>query len=92
MLPKLGVSTSRFLERIRTALPQALRTPHLPAVERAAIGRYLAVIGDPRTEITTVELMPVLPIPAGKFWMGKGQYDERCTRRGEQKPRRVNTT
>ena len=64
------------LERIRLALPQALRTPHLPAVERAAIGRYLATIGDPRTEIMTVEDMEFVLIPAGKFWMGKGKYDE----------------
>ncbi|HRJ51397.1 MAG TPA: SUMF1/EgtB/PvdO family nonheme iron enzyme [Candidatus Thiothrix moscowensis] len=65
-----------IFERIRTALPQALITPHLPAVERAAIGRYLVVIGDPRTEIMTVEAMAFVPIPAGKFWMGKGKYDE----------------
>lgn len=66
-----------IFERIRTALPQALITPHLPAVERAAIGRYLAVIGDPRPKIMTVEEMEFVPIPAGKFWMGKGQYDEK---------------
>lgn len=65
-----------IFERIRAALPQALINPHLPAVERAAIGRYLAVIGDPRTEIMTVEDMQFVPIPAGKFWMGKGKYDE----------------
>ncbi|MEZ5537534.1 MAG: SUMF1/EgtB/PvdO family nonheme iron enzyme [Thiolinea sp.] len=64
------------LERIRNTLPQALRTPHLPAVERAAIGRYLAVIGDPRPEVMTVEAMQFMPIPAGKFWMGKGEHDE----------------
>ncbi|MEZ5476412.1 MAG: SUMF1/EgtB/PvdO family nonheme iron enzyme [Thiolinea sp.] len=66
-----------IFERIRSALPQALRTPHLPAVERAAIGRYLAVIGDPRPEIMTVDGMEFMPIPAGRFWMGKGQYDEK---------------
>ncbi len=68
------------LERIRSALLQALITPHLPAIERAAIGRYLAIIGDPRPEIMTVEEMEFLPIPAGKFWMGKGEYD----REGEE--------
>lgn len=68
------------LERIRSALLQALTTPHLPAIERAAIGRYLAIIGDPRTEITKVEQMQFVPIPAGKFWMGKGEYD----REGEE--------
>ena len=66
-----------IFERIRAALPQTLVTPHLPAVERAAIGRYLAIIGDPRTEIMTVEDMQFLPIPAGKFWMGKGEHDQK---------------
>ena len=65
-----------IFERIRTALPQALRTPHLPAVERAAIGRYLAIIGDPRPEIMTVEDMQFVPIPAGKFWMGRDEQDD----------------
>lgn len=65
-----------IFERIRAALPQTLITPYLPAVERAAIGRYLALIGDPRPEIMTVESMPFCDIPAGKFWMGKGQYDK----------------
>lgn len=77
-----------IFERIRMALPQALITPHLPAVERAAIGRYLAIIGDPRTEIKTdkqtveqiveqiIKQMQFVPIPAGKFWMGKGNYDQ----------------
>jgi formylglycine-generating enzyme required for sulfatase activity len=64
-----------IFERIRAALPQTLITPHLPAIERAAIGRYLATIGDPRPEIMTVEGMEFVPIPAGKFWMGKGEHD-----------------
>ncbi|MBU0655854.1 MAG: SUMF1/EgtB/PvdO family nonheme iron enzyme [Gammaproteobacteria bacterium] len=75
-----------IFERIRTALPQALITSHLPAVERAAIGRYLAVIGDPRPEIMTVEAMAFVPIPAGKFWMGKGQYDEKDEEWGAETP------
>ncbi|WP_296688339.1 SUMF1/EgtB/PvdO family nonheme iron enzyme, partial [Thiothrix sp. UBA5583] len=64
-----------IFERIRAALPQTLSTPHLPAVERAAIGRYLATIGDPRPEIMTVESMEFVPIPAGKFWLDKSKYD-----------------
>lgn len=73
---QIGRIHKPIYERIRLALPQALRTPDLPAVERAAIGRYLAVIGDPRTEVMTVEAMEFIPIPAGKFWMGKGEHDQ----------------
>ena len=75
-LTQIGRLHKPIFERIRFALLQALRTPHLPAVERAAIGRYLAIIGDPRPEIMTVEAMQFVPIPAGKFWMGKGEHDQ----------------
>lgn len=75
-MEQVGRIHKPIYERIRLALPQALRTSYLPAVERAAIGRYLAVIGDPRPEVMTVEAMEFMPIPAGKFWMGKGANDE----------------
>ena len=67
----------RIFQRIRHALPEVLPSPLLKAVERAAIGRYLAIIGDPRPEVMTVEGMEFVPIPAGKFWMGKGEHDEK---------------
>jgi formylglycine-generating enzyme required for sulfatase activity len=76
-LDDLAEWEQEVLERIRVALPQALSTPLLPAVERAAIGRYLAIIGDPRPEIMTVEAMQFCDIPAGKFWMGKGKHDKK---------------
>ena len=76
----------RIFQRIRHALPEVLSTPLLKAVERAAIGRYLAIIGDPRPEIMTVEAMPFCDIPAGKFWMGKGQYDEKNEELGSETP------
>lgn len=64
-----------IFERIRSALPKALRTAHLSSVERAAIGHYLAIIGDPRPEVMTVEGMQFVPIASGSFWMGRGQHD-----------------
>jgi formylglycine-generating enzyme required for sulfatase activity len=75
-MSQVGRIHKPIYERIRSALPAVLRAPQLPAIERAAIGRYLAIIGDPRPEVMTVEAMEFMPIPAGKFWMGKGKYDE----------------
>lgn len=65
----------RIFQRIRHALPEVLPSPLLKAVERAAIGRYLAIIGDPRPEVMTVEAMQFCDIPAGKFWMDESKYD-----------------
>ncbi|SEQ77868.1 iron(II)-dependent oxidoreductase [Nitrosomonas sp. Nm51] len=52
-----------------------LITPHLPVLERVAIGRYLAKIGDLRPEVSNVDAMRFCHVPAGPFFMGKGAYD-----------------
>lgn len=69
-----GVSPESW-QPFKKQLLQELRNPALQASYRASIGRSLGVIGDPRPEVTTVEAMEFLSIPAGKFWMGKGTYD-----------------
>ena len=48
----------------------------LPPVERALAGDTLAVLGDPRLEVTTVEGMSFCLIPPGPFRMGRDRYDD----------------
>jgi formylglycine-generating enzyme required for sulfatase activity len=65
-----------IFKQIRQGLPAALCTPHLKAVERVAVGNYLAAIGDPRQEVMEVDAMLFCHVPAGAFWMGKGAADK----------------
>ncbi len=43
---------------------------------RAQFGNTLAQIGDPRSEVTTLEEMKFCYIPPGRFWMGSSKADE----------------
>ncbi|MCK5904743.1 MAG: hypothetical protein KAG86_05615, partial [Gammaproteobacteria bacterium] len=65
-----------IFNKIQKALPQTLKSNYLPAVERAAIDKYLGVIGDPRAEVMTVDAMPFCFVPAGAFYMGRGEFDK----------------
>ncbi len=59
-----------YLERVRRNLLTIMRQRKLPAKERAAAGRALAKLGDPRREVTTVEAMRWVCIPKGPFIRG----------------------
>jgi formylglycine-generating enzyme required for sulfatase activity len=69
------------LARLRGWLSATLERGALPPVERAAAGRALAQIGDPRPGVGT-DLATGLPdiawcpVPAGSFLMGSSEADE----------------
>lgn len=77
-LTRLSESNRLKVDRIKNWLVAIIRNENFPAVERAAAGRTLAKLGDPRpgVGVVTIKENIVLPdilwchIPAGKFWMG----------------------
>lgn len=63
-----------LLERLQGWLVRALRQDEaLTAVERAAAGRVLAKLGDPRPEVLDPMQIEWIEIPAGPFLMGEGK-------------------
>ena len=68
-----------YLERLKQRLLQIMHERKLPAIERAAAGRALSRLGDPRPDVLTVEAMRFCHVPAGLFWLGEGKEAKRVT-------------
>ncbi len=68
-----GVSAASR-HRVIEALLETMRAAgRVDSLRRAAAGRALAEIGDPRPEVTGVDAIELFPVAAGEFWMGNGE-------------------
>ena len=57
-------------DRIRDWNAALLQRPGLPAADRALAGHHLAVLGDTRPEVMTLDGMQFVAVSPGSFWMG----------------------
>ena len=66
----IGRTDQKTLPCVRQWLQQIIAGGELPVLERAAAGRALAQLGDPREMIMSLTKMEFSWVPAGPFWMG----------------------
>lgn len=71
-----GVSAGSRRKVVAALLETMRAADRVDALRRAAAGRALAEIGDPRPEVTDVHAMELFPVAAGEFWMGNGEGDD----------------
>ncbi len=64
------------LDQIRAWLVRALGSSGLVARERVLAGNLLASLGDPRPEVTELDIMQFCFVPPGAFVMGSGDDDK----------------
>ena len=72
-LAQVALRKAEKLARVREWQRAIMRRNTLPAVERAFAGRTLAVLGDTRPEVMTLDGMHFCFVPPGPFVMGDDQ-------------------
>ena len=71
-----GAVTPACRSKVVAALLDTLRAAgHVEPARRAAAGKALAAVGDPRPEVMTVDGMELRTVPAGPFRMGSEEDD-----------------
>ena len=73
------------LKRVKNWLQHIMINDSIPALERSGAGDTLARIGDPRSEIMTLDKIKFCYIPKGLFWMGSDDNDSESY--DDEKPR-----
>lgn len=76
-LEDINPRQQKIFHKIQMAMPEVLSTRHLAAKERVDAGHYLAKIGDPRQALTAVDAIRFCHVPAGTFFMGRGEHDDK---------------
>lgn len=61
--------------KVQSCLKNIIRKPDFPTLERVMVGDTLAKLGDPRSEVMTIEDMQFCYVPAGAFVMGDPDYE-----------------
>lgn len=69
-LSSLNTRYTTRLDRVRSWLTHILRSDWLPARERVFAGNNLAILGDPRPEVISVDLMQFCLIKGGAIQIG----------------------
>lgn len=75
-LRRVSDKQRKTLDRVRRWQVALMTSSELPARDRVECGRSVAVLGDPRPEVLTVEAMEFCRVPAGPFWMGDEEGGE----------------
>ncbi|HTG36670.1 MAG TPA: SUMF1/EgtB/PvdO family nonheme iron enzyme [Thermoanaerobaculia bacterium] len=79
-----GAVTAACRNKVLTALLDVLRAAgRVEPLRRAAAGKVLAAVGDPRPEVMTVDALDLRAVPAGPFRMGS-EKDDRQGFEGER--------
>jgi len=69
-LAKVSESNRKKVALVQNWLAHILQHADFPAVERALAGNTLALLGETRREVTTINEMQFCLVPKGPFWMG----------------------